>query len=217
MTMSRPNPFNAHRLTVLAASAGLVATVLVATATATAGDNRPEFPVSVTEARERAEARFQTLDADGSGEISSSELAAGEFPGRHGRHKFRHLLFSAPTDGDGAAFVGFAEGRAALDEGLFERLDVNGDELLSRDEFASDKVHEARRALLQEHMFQRLDRDGSGGISRAELPDRSQWLEAMDADDDGMVSREEAREHRRDMQRHRGPRGEGSVDTDDQG
>lgn len=41
---------------------------------ALAGNGRPEFPLSVAEARDRAEARFQTLDADRSGGLSREEL-----------------------------------------------------------------------------------------------------------------------------------------------
>lgn len=213
--MTGPDTFNARRLGVLAASAGLMATVLVTAAMATAGDRRPEFPLSVAQARERAEARFAQLDADGSGEISASELAAGEFPGRHGPKFRRHLRFHPPFDGEGPEAVVFTEQRAALEEELFDRLDVNGDELLSREEFASDKVREARLALMQAQMFKHLDRDGSGGVSRAELPDKSQWLEAMDADGDGVVTRQEAREHRKDMHRHHGRRGDDATATAD--
>lgn len=130
--------------------AGIVAVGL--TTSALAGDGRPEFPLSVADARDRAEARFQAMDADRSGEVSPAEFAAAapelrdRFPGPGFQHPGKHA--------------------------------------------------EHRHAAMQERIFTRLDRDGSGGLSRSEIPDPSRWLEAMDADGDGTVTRAEAREHR---------------------
>ena len=151
-------------------------------AVAMAGQRGPEFPVSVADAKNRAEARFQELDADGSGEISPAELAAAPKPLRLGHGPSRRHMHGRGTGG-------------AVDADLFERLDEDGDGLLSKAEFDASKIREARRGSMQEWVFARLDRDGSGGISRDELPDMSRRLEAMDADGDGTVTREEARAH----------------------
>lgn len=172
-------------------------------ASALAGDGRPEFPLSVAEARDRAEARFQTLDADRSGEVSPAEFeAAAPEPGDH---RFPGAAFHHPRQADEwrrAAAARRAEQDPAaespddLEAALFDRLDTNADGLLSRDEFTAERLRAARRAAVQSRIFAHLDADGSGGLSREELPDPSRWLEAMDSDGDGTVTREEARAHR---------------------
>lgn len=201
--MTTLDAMTTRRIAVLTAAAGLIAAALVTAAAAAAGDRGHAFPLSVAEAKDRAEARFQTLDADGSGELNADELAAADMP-KHGRRVMRHHVgFHPPFDGKRPAPADMVELRADMDAELFEQLDVNGDGLLAREEFASDKMHEARMALVQTRMFEHLDKDGSGGVSRAELPDMSQWLVDMDTDGDGIVTREEAREHRHSRGKHR--------------
>lgn len=166
-------------------------------AVAVAGD-RPEFPLSVAEARERAEARFQRLDADGNGEISAAEFADADEQRRpRGPHQHRF-----PGRGPDAAA---APDGPAPDDAVFERLDEDGDGLLSKAEFSRERLRDAGRAEARARRFARLDADGNGSLSRTELPDGSDRLEAMDADGDGQVTREEARQHRQQGPRH-GPR-----------
>ncbi len=198
-----------HRIHVPFRSAALCAAIAVAAGNAAVAGERPEFPLSVAEARERAEARFQTLDTDGSGELSEAEFAAAAEGDRWDRHAFRHRLEHdrKHRGGPGGAQGGpdGRDDRGADADGtdhddaeaaVFDRLDADGDGQLSREEFTPEKRHQARRTVHQARVFERLDTDDSGGLSRAELPDPSEWLEAMDSDGDGMVTRAEAREHR---------------------
>jgi Ca2+-binding EF-hand superfamily protein len=157
---------------------------------AAAGDRGPQFPLSVAEAQNRAEARFQELDSDGNGEISPAEFAAAPRTMRHG-HGHHVRGHGGKRWGDGAP-----ADAGALDDALFAELDTDGDGLLARSEFDTRAMHEARREAGREWLFSHLDKDGSGGLSRGELPDPSQWVEAMDSDGDGTVTREEARAHR---------------------
>lgn len=102
---------------------------------------------------------FETLDVDGSGEITVEDLTA--------RADSRFAEFD--TNGDGsvsreeflAAHAARAEERAAE---MFARLDADGDGTLSRD------VMEMRgRGQRGERMIERLDTDNSGGVSAEEF------------------------------------------------
>ena len=106
-----------------------------------------------------AQMDFETLDVDGSGEITAEDLAALK------ENRFGEV----DTDGDGsvsqAEFVAAASARAAERASeQFTRLDADGDGTLSRD------VLEGRgRGDVGERMLSRLDADESGGISAEEF------------------------------------------------
>ena len=214
--MSRFKAFPVNRLPLAAALSGALVLTLTGGAQAARDHRGPEFPISVAEAKNRAEAGFQEMDADGNGEISPAEWAAAPMARRfglggshhHGKsHHKRHQL----SDEQRAEWREKREARREafdeeMNESLFSRLDEDGDGQLSRAEFDTTKMREARRAAMHERVFARLDDDDSGGLSRDELPDMSRWLEAMDTDGDGTVTREEARAHhgdRREARRER--------------
>lgn len=102
---------------------------------------------------------FETLDADGSGEITAEDLTA-----------LREARFAeVDANGDGNVsldeFTAVAEARAAARASqMFERLDADGDGILSRD---------ALEARMQggpnPRMIARLDTDDSGGVSAEEF------------------------------------------------
>lgn len=102
---------------------------------------------------------FETLDVDGSGEITIEDLTA-----------LRDSRFAdLDSNGDGAisqdefvaAQVARSEERATR---MFDRLDADGDGTLSRD------VIESRgRGGMGERMISRFDEDNSGGISAEEF------------------------------------------------
>lgn len=116
--------------------------------------------VAVAHERGGERMSFESLDADGSGEITTEDLATladnrfGEFD----------------TNGDGSVsreeFLAVHAARAEERAGeMFERLDADGDGALSRD------VLEMRRGGGQRgaRMIERFDTDGSGGVSAEEF------------------------------------------------
>lgn len=133
------NRFCRHGLWNLAASTAGIA--LAALAFAGDRDPRgPEFPISVAEARERAEARFAEIDSDGNEQISRAEFDAAPMPHHTpGRRDMR------------------AAGRDMMREHMFMALDTDGDGSLSRDD-----LPDMAGRLAQ------MDDDGDGLVTRAE-------------------------------------------------
>ena len=68
-------------------------------------------------------------------------------------------------------------------------MDLNGDGVLSSEEFSTEAMHAARRAALTERMFDRADVDGDGWLTPDEFPSRR--LAELDANGDGQITREE--------------------------
>ncbi|MGR3511443.1 MAG: EF-hand domain-containing protein [Paracoccaceae bacterium] len=102
---------------------------------------------------------FDTLDVDGSGEITAEDLTALR------DNRFAEL----DTNGDGTISQDeFVAGQAARAEDraarMFERLDADGDGTLSR-----DVIESGRRGGMGERMISRFDEDSSGGISAEEF------------------------------------------------
>jgi Ca2+-binding EF-hand superfamily protein len=212
MTRFLPHP-TTRRITAIAGAAVFAGTLALSWSAQTLADQKhgPEFPISIAEARAAFDARFDALDADGDGVISRSEFMDAPAAARHGgwahhgkrgpgmrlhgRKGGEHTLV-ADEGGNDERRDAWEAKRAELDAQVFARLDTDGDGQLSEDEFGARELREARREMVQERMFDRLDRDGSGTLSRAELGVWLNRLEAMDADADGTVTREEARAHR---------------------
>ena len=117
----------------------------------------------VAQAQERGpmggDMNFETLDVDGSGEITVEDFEA------MGAQRFAEF----DADGDGSVtaeeFTAHAQARAAGRAAeMFARLDADGDGLLSRDTL------EGRMGRTPgERMLSRFDADNSGGVSAEEL------------------------------------------------
>lgn len=102
---------------------------------------------------------FETLDVDGSGEITIEDMASLR------NNRFAEL----DADGDGSVtreeFTAAQMARASDRAGqMFDRLDVDGDGVLSR-----DAVESQNRGGGGERMISRLDTDNSGGVSAEEF------------------------------------------------
>lgn len=113
---------------------------------------------AMASARDGAQSRpdFDTMDRDGNGEISQSELT------EMGQERFR----ANDTNGDGQLDRAEMEAAAAKRteariERVLARLDANKDGTLSLEEMSAR--HDTGR------MFKRLDSDGNGTVSKAEF------------------------------------------------
>ncbi len=109
---------------------------------------------------------FETLDADGNGEVTKAELQS------HGQARFAQ----ADSDGDGkltAAELTAAARKQSEDRvaHMIERFDTDGDGALSQDEMPKPRKRRGDR------MFDVMDADDSGGISRAEFDEARAWME----------------------------------------
>lgn len=122
------------------------------------------------------------------------------------------MLENLDVNGDGA--VSKAEIEASKAE-RFSSADLNGDNLMSFDEFeAHIEAEKARReAKRRERHFARLDTDGDGFVSAEEHAaaggDRMERMfNRLDADDDGVISEDEREAAKAKMKERRGKRGE---------
>ena len=107
--------------------------------------------------RHHERASFETLDADGNGELTQAELQA------RGQERF------AAADANGDGFLTQEELQARVGERaskrierMIERRDANADGQLSLEEMSPDEDRIAER-------FARADKDGNGTISEAEF------------------------------------------------
>lgn len=159
-------------------------------------DHRTRFPLDLKEMESRAAERFARADTNGDGSVSQAEFEAAAPPGRH-----RDAVGDEGQEfepGAGRRGGQFPAGPIATQEAaVFAALDNNGNGQIERDEFSLRKVHEAVRIERQKAVFTRLDKNGDGMLSQEEMLAPGARLRALDTDQDGTVTRAEARAYRR--------------------
>lgn len=104
-------------------------------------------------------ASFETLDADGDGQVTQADLDA--------LRESRFAEFDADGDGSVTAeeFAARAAGQASERAAeMFARLDADGDGVLSR-----DVIERGRGGDRGARMIERLDTDGDGAVSAEEF------------------------------------------------
>ncbi len=156
--------------------------------------------------------RFDAIDANKDGQLTQDELkahlAANGYKDGRGGHGNSHSKLD--TDGSKAISRSEAASHPRLAE-RFDAIDTNKDGQLTQDEM---KAHRATssdkdRAQNAEEVFKRLDADNSGGVSKAEAAQRprlAKHFDAIDANKDGQITREEAKAAHEKMKAKRGQR-----------
>ncbi|MGI9326764.1 MAG: EF-hand domain-containing protein [Pseudomonadales bacterium] len=166
-----------------------------------------KFPINISEAEQRSEARFATLDADNDGVVSDAEFksSANDSAGHRAHHRgwkgkmfhegrMRHRNLSDEEKQERRA--AHQQRKAQFEEKLFDLMDEDGNGQLSREEASAENRRTAKHQLFKSHAFDRLDADDSGAIDRTEFAVRIERLKAADANADGLVSRDELRNMR---------------------
>jgi len=176
---------------------GLVVAVVLVTIAVTSHAHAARAPLSVADIEARGAQIFADTDTDGDGLVTEAEFASVERgenrrgPGARGPGKrWQH---SSPEAS--------AEQRLNIEDQLFDQLDADGDEMLSREEFSIARQRAARESIGRAQAFARLDENADGVLSPDEFPPMR--LAKLDTDGDGEVSREELK-HRRGNQYHNG-------------
>ncbi len=165
----------------------LTAAFLLAAA-AVAAQAGERHPMSIAALEAKFEERFAAIDADGDGMILPPEWrsAAGRPPNAillSWRSTFRpHCVRS--KDGDASR--------------AFDRIDADGDGVISRDEFAAKRDARGGRAGRERRAmgrppFDHLDANEDGVVSQDEFNAPLERLRALDANGDGQLDKAELR------------------------
>jgi Ca2+-binding EF-hand superfamily protein len=178
-------------------TAGSLAAAILLTAAATSHAQTPRAPLSVADIEARGAQIFADADTDGDGLITEAEFASVERrenrrgPGAKGPGRRRQHLSSEAS----------AEHRLHMEDQLFDQLDADDDEMLSREEFSIANQRAARETIGRAWAFARLDENDDGVLSPDEFPPRR--LAQLDTNGDGELSREELNQ-RRHFSNHNG-------------
>lgn len=114
-------------------------------------DANADGALSMDELQAPLAERFAAIDGNGDGALSPEEMQAMRPMGKDGMRSPRGMKRGAVTP----------EMRQARAEAIMERMDADGDGLLSLDELAAEPN--------ADRIFERIDADGDGTISKEEF------------------------------------------------
>ncbi|MGB5103541.1 MAG: EF-hand domain-containing protein [Steroidobacteraceae bacterium] len=198
------------RLTLIIAS-------LAVAGVAQAGNMQPAHPagyavdankdgiVSREEAKDhpRLASSFDAWDKNKDGSLDEAEMTAHREAMRaEMRAKAHERLKAADTDGDGSISRQEAEASMPGLAAKFDRMDADKDGKISSDEMhgfrAAGKKHERKHMRMA---FKSADKNGDGALDKTEaeagMPMLAEHFATIDADQDGKVTHEELRAHKR--------------------
>ncbi|WP_455365763.1 EF-hand domain-containing protein [Kaarinaea lacus] len=161
----------------------------------TNGDNM----VTMNEFNEAAAKRFEAMDTDNDGVVSTVEFQSFIKEKRKDRHEQRFL--SMDTDKDGSVsrdeYISYKQQRA---ERRFQGMDSNNDGVVSKEEYAARKSrwsHHKHGRHGKGGIFAKLDANSDGQLTREEsLAAWTNWFKRIDADGDQVVTADEVRDYR---------------------
>lgn len=191
---------------VSATVAVIVTAAFTAATLAAAGDShrQPKLPINIEEAKAHAAEMFAKVDEGADGKITFEEFKAADLDRRRGRMHRRHMMMrSAMAHGDHAGdYAGdhaseFDDAASELQrnrraehrDALFAAADIDHDGTLSPDEFAD--LRNVRSSMAKRKAFDRLDTDDSQYLTIDEFPPHVHKIEALDANGDGEITRDE--------------------------
>lgn len=171
-------------------------------------------PIDLSELQTAEEQRFATVDTDGDGLVSVEEFTAIDLrqlsagmrtPGDRGDRRGRAAGDGRRGPDHEAIRQRLEQRQAELDKRIAEREqrrqeartrdfqigDADGDGQLSAEEYGD--MPNAVEATRQRQMFARLDQNADGVLTPEEFPSVVGRLRTLDADGDGLVTRDEMR------------------------
>ena len=171
-------------------------------------------PIDLSEIQTAEEQRFATVDTDGDGLVSVEEFAAIDLrqlsaglrmPGDRGDRRGRAAGDGRRGPDREAMRQRLEQRQAELDKRIAEREqrrqeartrdfqigDADGDGQLSAEEYGD--MPAAVEATRQRQTFARLDQNADGVLTPEEFPSVVGRLRTLDADGDGLVTRDEMR------------------------
>jgi Ca2+-binding EF-hand superfamily protein len=168
-------------------------------------DANEDGVVSRDEARAfpRLAAEFDSIDQNKDGQLDQGEMTAH----RESRHAQRSAeaqqrWTAADADGSGGLSRAEADGSMPYIAQHFDMLDSNSDGQVSREEMLQHRMH-AKKEWKQQFRdrWTAADADGDGALDLAEaqtgMPKLAEHFSSFDANNDGKVTQQEMREHRR--------------------
>jgi len=182
-----------NSITTLILTAGGVATMSAALVLAAPGNHR--FPISTADIEAKRTAVFTEVDSNGDGLVEFAEFEQFVPMRGHASSGFHRPPLPAGREHPMALTP---EQREAFGAEVFTTLDDNGDGMLSAAEFSLEEQRQVMQQLRKRERFDQLDASVDGMLDPSEFPpDR---LSGLDADQDGEITREEAKNLRSRVQ-----------------
>jgi Ca2+-binding EF-hand superfamily protein len=162
-------------------------------------DTNDDNVVTMDEFKDAAAKRFETIDKDNNGVVSTEEFQSFIEHKREERQEQRFQSMDSNDDGQVTReeYISYKLKRA---ESRFQGMDVDQDGVVSKEEY------EARRSGWSGHrhghygrgkIFAKLDANNDGQLTREEsLAAWTNWFKRIDANGDQVVTADEVRDYR---------------------
>lgn len=166
---------------------------------------RPHFggdkTIDLAAVEQKVAERQAKVDTNSDGSISEAEFLAAEGgpmvrPGRHPggfRGHQGHPPGAMGRMGHHGSGPDFDIDFEAVEDDIFNQLDVDDNASLSRQEFSRKNIEAVRRTVFRTRLFKHMDTNGDGALTTSEMPNPLEHLRKMDSNGDGKVTSEERR------------------------